>query len=157
MKINSLLRKSIISLIIIFLFCILIGCNSRKTEFDKNKKGKLVDISVEEIKNKIQNNDTFILQFTKTNCPYCLQLEKIEKEYLKENDIIIYVFSIDKNIHEFKNNQEYFNNLFGDIDHVPIVYWLYKGEPKNNLPIVEEKDQIRILKYWIRDNLEYYK
>lgn len=141
----------------IFLFCVILcSCNSKK-EKSYQKTGDLKEISIEQIINKIQNEDTFILQFTKTNCPYCLQLEKVEKEYLKENDIIIYVFSIDKNIYEFKDNQEYFNNLFGNIDHVPIVYWLYKGEPKNNLPIVEEKDQIRILKYWIRDNLEYYK
>lgn len=81
----------------------------------------------------------------------------MEKEYLTENTVTIYNLSIDKHFVEYEKNSTYFNDLFGEIDHVPIVYWLFEGSPKNNLPIVDEENQARILKCWISDNLDYYK
>lgn len=53
------------SIVLIVLFYILSGCNVKQIETNKNKRGKLIDISVEEIKNKIQKKKHLFYNFQK--------------------------------------------------------------------------------------------
>ena len=43
-----------------------------------------------------------------------------------------------------------------DLKTVPSVYWIEKGKPENQLPIVDENEQEYILSEWINDNKTYY-
>ena len=64
--------------------------------------------NVGELVNKIENKDTFILQFTKTTCPFCKDLEKIENEYFLNNDEIIFRFFTDLNEKDYNENLNFF-------------------------------------------------
>lgn len=80
------------------------GCQNIKSE----TQGQFIDITYKELVNKIENKDTFILQFTKTTCPFCKDLEKIENEYFLNNDEIIFRFFTDLNEKDYNENLNFF-------------------------------------------------
>lgn len=125
MKIN----KYLLILYLVFMVS-LCACSTQN-----NIQGKMLEISVQDIKDKIDQKETFILQFTKNSCPYCKIL---------------------KNIEDFIENQEFIYDIFKDLKTVPSVYWIEKGKPENQLPIVDENEQEYILSEWINDNKTYY-
>ncbi|MDO4589572.1 MAG: hypothetical protein Q4B33_06870 [Fusobacterium sp.] len=138
----------------IFVFLIifsLIGCSSHKKQ-----EGTIIDITYNDMISKINNKETFILQFAKQTCPYCIELEKTERNYLKENNKIIYRFYIDVHSESYKKNIEFLSTFFSDLNSVPTVYWIEKGKPMNQLPILDSKYQYKVLKEWIQDNENYY-
>jgi predicted bacteriocin transport accessory protein len=146
MKIN----KYLLILYLVFMVS-LCACSTQN-----NIQGKMLEISVQDIKDKIDQKETFILQFTKNSCPYCKILKNIEDDYVKNNQDTIFVFDIEKNHEDFIENQEFIYDIFKDLKTVPSVYWIEKGKPENQLPIVDENEQEYILSEWINDNKTYY-
>ena len=53
-------------------------------------------------------------------------------------------------------NKIFIYDIFKDLKTVPSVYWIEKGKPENQLPIVDENEQEYILSEWINDNKTYY-
>lgn len=137
--------------ILLFLI-VLSGCQEKV-----DKKGSLIELTTIQLQEKFKNKNTFILQFSKTQCPFCQELEKIEKDYLNSNPEIIYVYYIDKQIESFENEKKFFSSMSLEIKEVPTVFWIEKGVAKNTLPIVAKYQQFNILKDWIHDNKTYYK
>lgn len=125
------MKKNILNIFIyIILMLCSIGCKI------KEKSGEMKDITYYELNMKIQNKDTFILQFSKTECPYCIALEEKEKKYLLENDEIIYRFliDIDTNNEDYVNNRKFFSETFPDLESVPTVYKVDEGVPLKIIP-----------------------
>lgn len=143
--------KKIYNYILTFLLIMcLIGCQN-----NAKKQGSFTDITYDAMVEKLDKKDTFILQFTKKTCPYCIKLEKIEADYLLNHNVDIFRFYVDLNENDYKNNLNFLNSIFEDINFVPTVYWIEKGKPMNQLPILEE-DQYEVLEEWIADNELYY-
>lgn len=143
-------KKLLLILLLIFTN-VLCACSSQN-----NIQGKIVEISIQDIKSKIEQKQTFILQFTKTSCPYCKTLNFIEEKYIKNNQDTIFVFDIENNPESFNENQDFIHATFNDLKTVPSVYWIEKGKPENQLPIVDKQNQEYILSEWIKDNKTYY-
>lgn len=138
-------------LLILFLIPVLFGCEIKQAK----SQGSFTDISYEELVKKIDNKDSFILQFSKTACPYCQELEEVESEYFIKNNEIIYRFYIDLNELDYDENIDFFKSKFNDLSFVPTVYWMEEGVAKNQLPILEN-NQYDILDKWINDNKKFY-
>lgn len=102
MKIN----KYLLILYLVFMVS-LCACSTQN-----NIQGKMLEISVQDIKDKIDQKETFILQFTKNSCPYCKILKNIEDDYVKNNQDTIFVFDIEKNHEDFIENQEFIYDIF---------------------------------------------
>ena len=144
-------QKKLLLILLLIFTNTLCACSSQN-----NIQGKIVEISIQDIKSKIEQKQTFILQFTKTSCPYCKTLNFIEEKYIKNNQDTIFVFDIENNPESFNENQDFIHATFNDLKTVPSVYWIEKGKPENQLPIVDKQNQEYILSEWIKDNKTYY-
>lgn len=72
--------------IIVTMLCsmlVLVGCSS-------SKGGKVVEISVDEALQKIENKDTFILMVTRTKCEYCDMMHEMLDKTINDHATIIY-------------------------------------------------------------------
>lgn len=139
-------------LLILFLIPVLFGCEIKQA----SKKPRFFYwYFLWRISKKIDNKDSFILQFSKTSCPYCQALEEVESEYFIKNNEIIYRFYIDLNELDYDENIDFFKSKFNDLSFVPTVYWMEEGVAKNQLPILEN-NQYDILDKWINDNKKIY-
>ena len=115
-----------------------------------------INISISDAAQKIESGDTFILQFSKTTCRYCKELEAIESPYLLEREIPIYRILTNDEESEYDSESDFITKNFSDRKTVPSVYWIKDGEVMNKLPIVDKENQSYIFTEWVEDNEAYF-
>ena len=115
-----------------------------------------INISISDAAQKIESGDTFILQFSKTTCRYCKELEAIESPYLLEREIPIYRILTNDEESEYDSESDFITKNFSDLKTVPSVYWIKDGEVMNKLPIVDKENQSYIFTEWVEDNEAYF-
>ena len=87
-KNNIILITAIIILIALIIFLII---NSAK-----NTKGDLIEITYDEIQEKIDNKEDFIIILSQTTCSHCAEYKPTAKQVAKKNNIVIYYMDYDK-------------------------------------------------------------
>jgi len=127
--------KKILFLLLISLL-LLTGC-------DKNTKGKLITLDYDELKEKIDNEETFILVVTRTDCSHCaIYLPRLEK-VLKEYELTAYKIEVDTWKTSEKEDLSYICNVSG----TPTTLFIENGEEKNTSSrLVGERTQEQIIK-----------
>lgn len=115
-----------------------------------------INTSISDAAQKIESGDTFILQFSKTTCRYCKELEAIESLYLLEQEIPIYRVLTNDEESEYDSESDFITKNFSDRKTVLSVYWVKDGEVLNKLPIVDKQNQSYILSERIEDNEAYF-
>lgn len=91
----------------------IIGCeNTSKNENEKAQNEEhLKTITYDELKEKISNKDTFILEVVQTGCPNCTEFTPVFTKVLEENNIVAYSINLtnfDKD-EDFNAFQEEYN------------------------------------------------
>ena len=94
----------------------LTGCSSNK----------IVDLTYNELEDKIKNKDTFILQITNDGCSACETFYPRFEEIIKDNDLTSYKVNLAK----LGNNMNDFNKMF-NIKGTPTVIFINKGEEES--------------------------
>lgn len=115
-----------------------------------------INTSISDAAQKIESGDTFILQFSKTTCRYCKELEAIESLYLLEQEIPIYRVLTNDEESEYDSESDFITKNFSDRKTVLSVYWVKDGEVLNKLPIVDKQNQSYIFTEWVEDNEAYF-
>ena len=115
-----------------------------------------INTSISDAAQKIESGDTFILQFSKTTCRYCKELEAIESLYLLEQEIPIYRVLTNDEESEYDSESDFITKNFSDRKTILSVYWVKDGEVLNKLPIVDKQNQSYILSERIEDNEAYF-
>lgn len=104
-----------IGIIIIFLLILLLL-------FVNNGKGNLIELSYNDIKEKIEKKENFVLCVSRTTCSHCADYKPKLKEVAKENNINIYYIDVDK------YDEEEFSNLISFDGSTPTTIFIKNGE-----------------------------
>ena len=107
----KLIKKVIICIAIVFLIS---ACNSSSSN--------IIDISSDDLKQKINNKETFILYIGNDNCSHCISYKPVLESVLKKYKIKIYHL----------DNTKYEINDF-NIEGTPTVLFVEKGEEETTL------------------------
>ena len=133
--------KRILKILSLFIVVIVLvsGCGS-----DKSKE-YLIDISYEELNEKIKNNDSFILEIVQDGCSHCSKFTPIFTSVLDEYKVTAYSI----NIHETKigkeNLQEFLNTYGKDLG-TPTVIFFENGKETSTMQRMEgEKSKSQII------------
>lgn len=94
MKKKILIYSIILIIILAVSGMIYASATLNKKENEQNKH--LIELTFDELQEKVNNKDTFILVLTQTTCSHCLEYKPVLKEVLTEYDIIAYEISTDK-------------------------------------------------------------
>ena len=95
--------------------------NGNKKELDKH----LVEINVKELKEKIDNKETFILVVTRTDCSHCEAFKPVLKDVYKEYNITGYEINT-ANI--AKEDESLYTDLVPNIEGTPTTVFFKNGE-----------------------------
>lgn len=90
--------------------------------FVNNGKGNLIELSYNDIKEKIENKENFVLCVSRTTCSHCADYKPKLKEVAKENNINIYYIDVDK------YDEEEFSNLISFDGSTPTTIFIKNGE-----------------------------
>ena len=125
-------------ILFILLICLILitGC-------EKKTKGKLITIDYKELKEKIENKDSFILVVTRTDCSHCaVYIPRLEK-VLKDYELTAYQIEVDTWTNEEKDDLSDICNVSG----TPTTIFIENGEEKNTSSrLVGERTQEQIIK-----------
>lgn len=91
-------KIAIIAIIIIIIGAIagMIYASSVLNKKETEKEKHLIEITLDELEEKISNKESFILVITATYCSHCAEYKPILSEVLTEYDIVAYYIEQDK-------------------------------------------------------------
>ena len=123
------MKKNIIKCVIIAVIIAAVGgliyagikINGNKKNLDKH----LVEISVKELKEKVDKNETFILVVTRTDCSHCEAFKPVLKDVFNEYNIIGYEINT-ANIAE--EDQDLFTDIAPNVKGTPTTLFFKDGE-----------------------------
>ncbi len=113
-------EKTILIITLFILICIIIGL----TMYLINQNKYIKTISYTEIKEKIENKDTFILYIKKDKCSACENFTPKFQSVLKENNITVYALNL-SDLKEKENDE--LDTIITGIDATPTVIFYEKG------------------------------
>lgn len=127
--------------------------NLNNTTFGGEEKKELIydnpyvsKITLEEVMNKINAFDSFIVIFTRSNCRTCKDLMENGKDYMKESKLPIYyvdrdTYNEDRQI--VKNLANYDDKLKDNIDLTPFIIKVNKGMIDSTIIGTEKEEKIK--------------
>lgn len=97
-------------------------------EYERNIK-ELSPISANELKDKLNENETFIIYFGRPTCPYCRNLSPVLKEFNERIDESLFYFNTDGEDYD-EEMKTFLSDELG-ISSVPTTLSFVNGEPVN--------------------------
>lgn len=95
--------------IILFISLIIILVKNNQNNNNNQKEGYLVEVTFEEIKEKINDKEDFVIVLSQTTCSHCAEYKPILKQVAKSKNIIIYYIDFDKYEDQADEIIEFFN------------------------------------------------
>jgi len=129
------LKKKIILICFIFTITVIISIISVRKIITVDLP-LYVDITVENIEKKINNNETFALYIYQQACAGCSNIKPIINAYIKKNDEEIY--AVDLNSTE---NKSYFAQTL-EISATPTIIFFYQGNEKDRIIGIFDYDML---------------
>ena len=92
----------------------------------KELENRLIELTYDELSEKINNKETFILVITQTDCSHCEEYKPVLKQVLFDYDITAYEIDQKKISEEEKNNLKNIANISG----TPTTVFIVNGEER---------------------------
>ena len=125
------MKKNILTIIGIILVCLavigLVFASKTLNQKNKEEDNHLIEISITELQEKVNNKETFILLISQTNCSHCAEYKPVLKEVLTKYDILAY--EIDETKLSEKENGILKN--IANISGTPTTVFIVDGEEAN--------------------------
>ena len=110
----------------------------------------LIELNYKELKEKVDNKESFILVVTKTTCSYCAEYKPVLKEVLYENDI--YAYYIEQDL--LDNDERAKMNEIANVQETPTTIFIENGAEsstqsrfKGNQPKAEIITKLKAMGY----------
>ena len=135
---------------------LLIGCAS-ETETNSTieltkGKGEVVAVTLDEVIEKVEQEDTFVVIFSQTYCGSCIDFFMESDEYTIELGLTLYDVSLDKELREVEENMEIINKYFNGFSVTPTIYYVESGEVKESLNANNKEVNLNSFKEFLKEN-----
>ncbi|RHO26421.1 hypothetical protein [Amedibacterium intestinale] len=123
--------KMIKSMFICLTILLLVGCQST---YERNTdSGKIVQITLAELVEKMENNETFAVMLTQSMCGYCQEFKGLLSEYQENHGFIMYEVILDYENATPNENLEIIKPYFSDFSTTPGIFFVEDGKNKSHL------------------------
>lgn len=112
-KTNNIILISAIVITMLIIVFLAIG---------KSKEGNLLELNLNNLKEKIENKETFVLCISKTTCSHCNDYKPKLESVASEYNIDIYYIDVDK------YDEEEFSNLISFDGSTPTTIFIKNGD-----------------------------
>lgn len=111
--------------ILLFICCLLSGC---KTTYERDtSKGEIIQVTLDEAMNKMEQGDEFIIAFETDLCSYCQQFHSIFDAYIENHHVELYQVMLDEEARSESENLRIINHYFPTFSKTPGVYYAKGG------------------------------
>lgn len=125
--------------ILLLLMCLMMVCGCQ-TDYERDTNpGSMIEISVEEMVEKMENDETFVFLVSQTNCKGCQEFEAAMEVYLPNHHVDIYYLVYNRlKGDERKQALEIIQDYFPSMTQTPSLYYVVNGLQKDQLKSGEE-------------------
>lgn len=116
-------------------FCLLIVSGCTKDAYARDTTpGKLEKITVEEMQQKVEAKETFVVVFTQSWCGHCKAFVEMLDDYLPTHNVTVYDVVLDEDpIKEQTVKLDMIRKTFPDMNATPALYYVVDGVQKDEL------------------------
>lgn len=133
-----------------FSLVLLVGCS---TSVSSASPGEIVLVNLDQIDEKVKNQDSFIVHYAQSDCGYCHDFDEILSEYIPEHPVKIFKVLLDQEENATPaDNLARVRNYFPTFHVTPSVYYVEKGIFKSDLNPESVQITKDMLEAWVKNN-----
>lgn len=133
-----------------FSLVLLVGCS---TSVSSTSPGEIVLVNLDQIDEKVKNQDSFIVYYAQSDCGYCHDFDEILSEYIPEHLVKIFKVLLDQEENATPaDNLARVRNYFPTFHVTPSVYYVEKGIFKSDLNPESVQITKDMLEAWVKNN-----
>lgn len=133
-----------------FSLVLLVGCS---TSVSSASPGEIVLVNLDQIDEKVKNQDSFIVYYVQSDCGYCHDFDEILSEYIPEHPVKIFKVLLDQEENATPaDNLARVRNYFPTFHVTPSVYYVEKGIFKSDLNPESVQITKDMLEAWVKNN-----
>lgn len=133
-----------------FSLVLLVGCS---TSVSFASPGEIVLVNLDQIDEKVKNQDSFIVYYAQSDCGYCHDFDEILSEYIPEHPVKIFKVLLDQEENATPaDNLARVRNYFPTFHVTPSVYYVEKGIFKSDLNPESVQITKDMLEAWVKNN-----
>lgn len=140
------IKKVLLCLSFIFILC---SCADSDSYERSREKGKVVNITLSEMKEKMESKDTFAIAFVTTYCTYCQQFHAIFDEYIKDHEVVLYQVILDYETTTEDENLAQIHPYFPEFYTTPGIFYVVNGEKVSYLDTYHSGITSDIIDEWV--------
>lgn len=120
---------------ILCISCCLVACSQDDSYTRDSSEGKREFITLSEMGEKIENEDSFVIVLAQSTCGSCNQFNSMAKEYLTNHNVTIYEVILDFEETTVDENIEIINRYFTNFSNTPAIYYVENGKQKDKFEL----------------------
>lgn len=134
----------------------LVACTTKKTEDVaielQPNKGEVVGITLNEVNQMVEDEDSFVVIFSQTYCGSCMSFFSQTDEYTTEVGLTLYDVTLDKEERSETENLELMEKHFSGFQTTPTIYVVSKGEIVGTLDSSKEEPTLDAYKTLLKES-----
>lgn len=134
----------------------LFGCSAKKVEDVsielQPNKGEVVGITLSEVNQMVENDESFVVIFSQTYCGSCMSFFSQTDAYTTEVGLTLYDVTLDKEERSESENLEMMKEHFSGFQTTPTIYVVSKGEIVATLDSSEEEPTLEAYKTLLKES-----
>lgn len=133
-----------------FSLVLLVRCS---TSVSSASPGEIILVNLDQIDEKVKNQDSFIVYYAQSDCGYCHDFDEILSEYIPEHPVKIFKVLLDQEENATPaDNLARVRNYFPTFHVTPSVYYVEKGIFKSDLNPESVQITKDMLEAWVKNN-----
>ena len=142
--------KCLKGILFTFSLVLLVGCS---TSVSSASPGEIILVNLDQIDEKVKNQDSFIVYYAQSDCGYCHDFDEILSEYIPEHPVKIFKVLLDQEENATPaDNLARVRNYFPTFHVTPSVYYVEKGIFKSDLNPESVQITKDMLEAWVKNN-----
>lgn len=129
------------------------GQEEGKETYERDSSpGQKISLTLEEMRQMIDEDQSFLIVFTKEDCPYCIEFAAVCERYIQNHNLTVYEVNLTAENRSENDNRMIIQTYFPEFNTVPGVFSVRNGEEESYLNLYQLGISEEILDNWV---LEY--
>lgn len=117
-----------------------------------SSKGKVVQITLDEMEKKIKDGDTFAICFVTTFCSVCQSFHEILDEYLPNHHLVLYQVVLDEEEASTDENAALVQRYFKEFHTTPGIFYVANGRNVSYYDLYQFGMDETLFDIWVQQN-----
>lgn len=123
-----------------------------QVEYERDSSpGQILPLTLEEMRQMIDEDQSFAIVFTKEECPYCIEFMSIFEPYIQTHNVTMYEVNLTAEDRSQNDNKMIIQTYFPEFNTVPGVFSVKDGEEESYLNLYQLGMDESVIDQWVQE------